>query len=90
MHKITEQFPLIFEKGPEEDEDGEGEEKGDRRVDKQTGKNQFGIIPIILTYCKETNTSISEAMQESVNFIFYIASFIIIRNKEIEKKMKLK
>lgn len=43
-----------------------------------------------MEYCKETNTSISEAMQESVNFIFYIASFIIIRNKEIEKKMKIK
>lgn len=41
-----------------------------------------------MTYCKETNTSISDAMSESVNFIFYIASYVVFRNKEQEKMIE--
>lgn len=39
-------------------------------------------------YCKESNTTLANAMQESINLIFYIASYVIIRNKEQEKILK--
>lgn len=39
-------------------------------------------------YCKEANTTLANAMQESINLILYIASYVIIRNKEQEKQMK--
>ena len=90
MRSILTSFPLIFENNSEEDEYFEGEEERTNRPNQQSGLSQFGIIPIILSYCKETNTTLANAMQESINLILYIASYIIIRNKEQEKLLKQK
>ena len=35
-------------------------------------------------------TPIADAMKESVNFVFYIVSYVVLRNKEQEKLMKQK
>lgn len=86
MRRIIKAFPLIFE---QEKYEGDDEEELIEQ-NKQTEISQFGIIPIILSYCKETNTTLANAMQESINLILYIASYIIIRNKEQEKLLKQK
>lgn len=48
----------------------------------------FGIIPYVLKYCEVTNETISDVMNESVNFVFYIVSYEVIKAKEQEKQLK--
>lgn len=38
-------------------------------------------------YCEITNEKITDALQEDVSFIFYIASYEILRRKEEKKEM---
>lgn len=48
----------------------------------------FGIIPYILKYCEVTNEPITEVMNESINFVFYIVSYEVLKAKEQEKQLK--
>lgn len=48
----------------------------------------FGIIPYVLKYCEVTNETISDVMNESVNFVFYIVSYEVLKAKEQEKQLK--
>lgn len=48
----------------------------------------FGIIPYVLKYCDVTNETISDVMNESVNFVFYIVSYEVLKAKEQEKQLK--
>lgn len=48
----------------------------------------FGIIPFLLKYCEVTNETITSVMNESVNFVFYIVSYEILKAKEQEKQLK--
>lgn len=81
-------FPLLFNQASEEVEDGESGEKETNRQPIQNGFLQFGIIPFILKYCEVTNETITNVMNESVNFVFYIVSFEILKAKEQEKQLK--
>ena len=46
------------------------------------------IIPYILKYCEVTNEKFSDVMNESINLVFYIVSYEILRLKEQEKQLK--
>lgn len=48
----------------------------------------FGIIPYVLKYCEVTNETISDVMNESINFVFYIVSYEVLKAKEQEKQLK--
>ena len=48
----------------------------------------FGIIPYILKYCEVTNETISNVMNESVNFVFYVVSYEVLKAKEQERQLK--
>lgn len=41
-----------------------------------------------MEYCTNTMTPIEKAMSESVNFICYTMSYVILKNKEQEKMVK--
>lgn len=80
---------MLFEGGYEEDEGDRQEEE--ETTDRQFGQNQFtsfGIIPFILKYCEVTNETISNVMNESVNMVFYIVSYEILKAKEQERQLK--
>lgn len=80
---------MLFEGGYEEDEGGRQEEE--KVVDRQFGQNQFttfGIIPFVLKYCEVTNETITNVMNESVNMVFYIVSYEILKAKEQERQLK--
>ena len=49
---------------------------------------RFGIIPYVLKYCEVTNETISDVMNESINFVFYIVSYEVLKAKEQEKQLK--
>lgn len=34
-------------------------------------------------------TPLSQALDESINLILYVASYVVLKNKEIEKQMKM-
>lgn len=48
----------------------------------------FGILPFILKYCEVTNETISNVMNESVNFVFYVVTYEVLKAKEQEKQLK--
>lgn len=80
---------MLFEDGNEEDEGDRQEEE--KVVDRQSGQNQFtsfGIIPYILKYCEVTNEKFSDVMNESINLVFYIVSYEILRLNEQERQLK--
>lgn len=81
-------FPLLFNTTSEEVEDGESEEERVNQKHKEDGLLGFGIIPFILKYCEVTNETITNVMNESVNFVFYIVSFEILKAREQEKQLK--
>ena len=85
---ISKSFPVLFDERSEEDEDGQTEEEKDIRTNQQNGLLQFGIIPYVLKYCEVTNETITDVMNESVNFVFYIVSYEVLKAKEQEKQLK--
>lgn len=48
----------------------------------------FGIIPFLLKYCEVTNETISNVMNESINFVLYIVSYEVLKAKEQERQLK--
>lgn len=48
----------------------------------------FGILPFVLKYCEVTNETISNVMNESVNFVFYVVSYEVLKAKEQERQLK--
>mgnify|MGYP003564480863 FL=1 len=48
----------------------------------------FGIIPYVIKYCEVTNEPITEVMNESINFVFYIVSYEVLKAKEQKKQLK--
>ena len=83
VEKIHGNFPTLFDQmdDGEEDADTEGESRG---VEEQGrgAKDPYGIIPYVLTYCRVTNETISEAYKGSVNHLFFIVTY------ETERLMK--
>ena len=88
IQNILSAFPLLFDTPSEEVENGEGEEKRTNQQHQENGFVGFGIIPYVLKYCEVTNETISDVMNESVNFVFYIVSYEVLKAKEQEKQLK--
>ena len=81
-------YPLLFNEGVREDGDEEGGERYDHRQLTKNDISTFGIIPYCLKYCEVTNEKITDVMNESINFVFYIVSYEILKAKEQEKMLK--
>lgn len=78
----------MFAETGEEVKDGKKEEEGVAQQFKEDGFVGFGIIPYILKYCEVTNETITSAFKESVNFVFYIVSYEVLKSKEQERQLK--
>jgi hypothetical protein len=86
---ICTNFPVLFDERDREDEgDRQREEERGNRTNGENGFATFGIIPYILKYCEVTNEKFSDVMNESINLVFYIVSYEILRLKEQEKQLK--
>lgn len=46
------------------------------------GLAEFGILPIILRYCKECNERLTDAYKTPVRLILYIVSYEILLDKK--------
>ena len=73
---------MLFHSTDTGDEDTETSEESNIRQLGQNGITQFGIIPYLLKYCEVTNEKLTDVMNESVNFVFYIVSYEIIKAQE--------
>jgi hypothetical protein len=79
----------LFNQGSEEDEDTEEVEERTYPQYSQSGLMEFGILPYILKYCEVTNETISAVMNESINFVFYVVTYEVLKAKEQERQLKL-
>lgn len=83
---IYKSFPGLFDQPAEEDGDTGGEEEGDRG---ESGTfTRFDIFPLVLDYCKETNETLTTALNESVVQVFFICDYINERRIEERKQLK--
>ena len=71
------------------EEDVEGTEESDNQGDNQITEN-YGAIPYVLTYCKLTNHTLTEALSTSVAQVFYIANYEVDRLEFERKNLKVK
>ena len=85
---ILQNFPILFNQSSEEDREEQTEEETTYKQHQTNGLMEFGIIPYILKYCEVTNETITDVMNESVNFVFYIVSYEVLKAKEQEKQLK--
>jgi hypothetical protein len=85
-------FEVIFSKSDEEDDEGEDTQREERDKETDTGTGgvfqQFGLIPLILSVAKESNNSFDEILSWSVSQTFYIASYIITKNRYEQQQIK--
>ena len=58
------------------------------QINQGNGLTQFGIIPYLLKYCEVTNETLTDVMNESINLIFYIVSYEVLKAKEQERQLK--
>ena len=80
---IHSHFEVIFTKDTEE---GEGNEEGA----KTSGGvfEQYGLLPLILKTCEHSNSTFDTVMSWPICQTFYIASYIITKNKYEEQQIK--
>jgi hypothetical protein len=78
----------LFNTRSEEDEDGQNEEEGLHQSAAQNGFASFGTIPYLLEYCTATNTTIEDALNESCNFVFYIVTYLVLKNEEQHRQFE--
>lgn len=90
---IHSHFEILFDSGSEEDEEdiedetgGEGSQKQDQGIG--GAFQQFGLLPLILRVCEHSNSSFDVVMDWSVCQTFYIASYIITKNRYDENQIK--
>lgn len=85
---ICKNYPVLFEGGDNENGYTEGEEEFNNTEYRENTFTAFGIIPIVLKYCEVTNERLTDVMKESVNLVFYIVTFEILKAKEQERQLK--
>ena len=86
IQRIHENFPILFNKGNEDNEYTEGSEG---EPNKSGGEfSAFGIIPFVLKFCEVTNHNFEEALNYDVSTLFYIVSYEVVKIKEQEKQIK--
>ena len=85
IRNITTNYPVLFKSRDTEDEFTEGEEESSSRRNGKDGFAAFGIIPYLLKYCEVTNETLTNVMTESVNLVFYIVTFEILKSQEQER-----
>ena len=80
-------FEVLFGGGSEGDETGE---EGEEETNKGTGDvfQQFGLIPLILRVAECSNSALDTVMSWPVCQTFYIASYIITKNRYEEQQIK--
>ena len=85
-------FEIIFTKDNEEDNEGEDIQREERDKEADTGTGgvfqQFGLIPLILSVAKESNNNFDEILNWPVSQTFYIASYIITKNRYEQQQIK--
>ena len=82
---IYKSFPGLFDQPAEVDRDTGGEEEGDRG---EGGPfTEYDLFPLILDYCKETNETLTTALNESVIQVFFICDYV--NTKRIEEKKQM-
>jgi hypothetical protein len=85
-------FEVIFGKDTESDEeeqDTAGEETNTERHNQSGGVfEQYGLLPLVLIVCEYSNDGFDTVMGWSVCQTFYIASYIITKNKYDEQQIK--
>ena len=85
-------FEVIFGKDPEsneEEQDTAGEEANTERHNQSGGAfEQYGLLPLVLRVCEYSNDGFDTVMSWSVCQTFYIASYIITKNKYDEQQIK--
>jgi len=92
VRSIHAHFEILFEKDTKEDDEGEDMDREER--DKETNQgnggvfSQFGLIPLILSVAKESNNSFDDILNWSVSQTFYIASYIITKNRWEQQQIK--
>lgn len=88
VSELHSHFEILFGGGDEEgqEETEETVEKGNQR----TGGvfQQFGCLPIVLRVCETSLTPFDVVMGWSVCQTFYIASYIITKNRYEEQQIK--
>ena len=75
------------------DIDKQGNELETEKTYNQTTQSNWGLLPIILEVCKETNHSLSDVYDFPITLTLYISTYIIEvqERKALElKKIKLK
>lgn len=78
-------FPGLFDRPAQDDEFTGGEEEGDRG---ESGPfAEYDLFPLILDYCKETNETLTTALNESVIQVFFICDYVNTRRIEEKKQM---
>jgi hypothetical protein len=88
ISSIHTHFEVIFEK---DNEGGEGDQEANQTNGGVFG--QFGILPLVLTVCECSNTEFDKVMSWSICQTFYIASYIITKNKyenDLIKQMQMR
>lgn len=80
---IHNHFEVLFEKA---DEEVESEENGNQTNGGQFG--QYGLLPCILRVCNESNSPFDTVMGWPVCQTFYIASYIVTKNKYEQDQIK--
>lgn len=74
VEKIHGNFPALFDQQEDERED-DGGKGGGNEVPASGFASGYGILPYLLTYCRVTNETLSEAYRGSVIHLFYIVSY---------------
>lgn len=86
---IHSHFEVIFSKDDETEQEGDEEEEI-QKTDTRNGSvfEQYGIIPLICQVATFTNSSFDTVLSWSVCQTFYIASYIITKNRYDEQTIK--
>lgn len=79
-------FPNLFNGPAADDELTGGEEERDPGESGTFAR--FDIFPLVLDYCKETNETLTTALNESVVQVFFICDYINERRIEERKQLK--
>ena len=76
VEKIHGNFPALFdlEADSQEGEDS-GEEGGGNEGPAGRAASDYGILPYLLTYCRITNETLTDAYKGSVLHLFYVVSY---------------
>ena len=85
LASIYKSFSNLFDRPAGDDELTGGEEERDPT---ESGPfAEYDLFPLILDYCKETNETLTTALNESVIQVFFICDYVNTKRMEEKKQM---